>query len=333
MIAMAGGCLPSPRDERDYISTAAIAQDINVPSKKTWDVPLIRSQGTFGTCVGQGAACLKDVQETVQRDFPPGGFSPLFIYSICKERDGIPDTEGTYIRVAMQVLYELGIAAEKEFPYSLWTPGYPVPIVSSTLRWSVDDFKIASYARIPQYNLTALKQALNASPVVAGLTLHEDFYNPESGFLSTPSGAEIGGHCVLFCGYDDNLTFTYGNGVTRTGFIKLANSWGTFWGKDGYAYISYEDLYAYVFEAWSSIDLIVPNEYYRVQVGAFFIKENCQRLALQVKAAGFPIYLPPVGDDGIYRVQCGAYYDSGLAVALRDRLRAAGYDKAYVIYK
>ena len=67
-----------------------LPQDIEVPRKFMWPVPIIREQGYFGTCVGFGAAMLKNIQETAQKDYVEGGFSPLFIYSLCKQQDRLP---------------------------------------------------------------------------------------------------------------------------------------------------------------------------------------------------------------------------------------------------
>ena len=41
----------------------------------------------------------------------------------------------------------------------------------------------------------------------------------------------IGGHAVIICGYDDN-----------TNELILRNSWGTYWGDNGYFYLPYEYL-------------------------------------------------------------------------------------------
>ena len=45
-----------------------------------------------------------------------------------------------------------------------------------------------------------------------------------------PAGVEIdGGHAICLCGYDDSL-----------GAFRFKNSWGTGWGDQGYAWISYD---------------------------------------------------------------------------------------------
>ncbi len=48
-------------------------------------------------------------------------------------------------------------------------------------------------------------------------------------------------HAIAVVGYDDNKQITV-NSATLTGAFKLANSWGTDWGNDGYIWVSYDAL-------------------------------------------------------------------------------------------
>ena len=64
----------------------------------------------------------------------------------------------------------------------------------------------------------------------------------KDGDIAIPYSAEvsnIGGHQVSFVGYDDNVTCVK-NGVVLKGAFKVANSWGTTWGKDGYMWLMYD---------------------------------------------------------------------------------------------
>ena len=346
MIQFREGCVPSPKDDRDYISTAVIPKDMILPRKVSWGLPIIRDQGRFGSCVGFGTAGLKNIQENEQKDYIDGGFSPLFIYTLCKEQDGIPNQEGTYIRIGMQTLLDLGVSPEKLFPYSLLQSPLIFPKVPESVKQSAIRYNLKSYVSVPK-DITALKQALTISPIVAGVMVYENFFNPENGFIATPAGYRAGGHCILFCGYDDDMTHTYSNGKTKKGFIKFANSWGDYWGANGYGYIAYDDLtYSnFVYEMWSSVDNIVEpikpptppptpvTKYYKVQVGAFKVKANCQNFVSIVKDAGFSTYMPPIDADGLYRVQCGAFLVKANADRLKAKLIESGFKDAFIVYK
>lgn len=63
---------------------------------------------------------------------------------------------------------------------------------------------------------------------------------------------------------------------------------------------------------------------YRVQTGAFSVKENADRMLKKVKAAGFDTYMIQV--DGMYKIQVGAYSKKENADAMLAKIKAAGFD-------
>lgn len=342
------GSIPSPPDARNFISTAIIPQDIEVPRKFMWPVPIIREQGYFGTCVGFGAAMLKNIQETAQKDYVEGGFSPLFIYSLCKQQDGYPDIEGTFIQLAMDNLVKLGIATEKKFPYEqLVSPCQPPAIPDSVMK-EAEPYKLKTYAAVPIGDIAALKKALLVSPVTIGAQVRDSFMFPAyGGWVAAPHGMYHGGHCFVIQGFDDDMEHDFDGETHRKGFIRVANSWGEDWGDKGFGYISYEDLAKseFVYELWSSVDVIVappqpvdpvkpqPVKYWKVQVGAYAMKANAQNMVDKLKAAGFPTYLPPRDADGLQRVQVGAFKLKENAYNLQKTLVAAGFAGAFVVLK
>lgn len=63
---------------------------------------------------------------------------------------------------------------------------------------------------------------------------------------------------------------------------------------------------------------------YRVQTGAFSVKENADKMLAKVKAAGFDTYMVKV--DGLYKIQVGAYSVKANADAMLAKIKAAGFD-------
>lgn len=57
--------------------------------------------------------------------------------------------------------------------------------------------------------------------------------------IVSASGTDAGGHQVTIVGYDDNITAKI-NGVTIKGGFLIANSWGTGWCNNGYAWLMYD---------------------------------------------------------------------------------------------
>ena len=86
------GYLPSPPDYRDfrYGNMVPLKTD-NLPDKFLLEKTIVRDQGQWGSCVGHAAASLKISQEKLDNPQVNLDFSPLFIYSLCKQRDGIPE--------------------------------------------------------------------------------------------------------------------------------------------------------------------------------------------------------------------------------------------------
>lgn len=63
---------------------------------------------------------------------------------------------------------------------------------------------------------------------------------------------------------------------------------------------------------------------YRVQTGAFSVKDNADRMLAKVKAVGFDTYMVKV--DGLYKIQVGAYSVKANADAMLAKVKAAGFD-------
>ena len=71
------------------------------------------------------------------------------------------------------------------------------------------------------------------------------------------------------------------------------------------------------------------NVLYKVQVGAFSVKQNAENLASRLNKAGYDTYIA-LGKDMLYRVQTGAFRERTNAEDLVDRLKASGFDSFIV---
>jgi C1A family cysteine protease len=102
--------------------------------------------------------------------------------------------------------------------------------------------KIVQYWRCP--GLRAIKVSLaQGYPVIGGFSVPESIdseVTQKTGIVAYPNPSEgfVGGHAVLFVGYDD-----------ATKLLKFENSWGTSWGDKGFGYLPYK----YV-ETWLASD-------------------------------------------------------------------------------
>lgn len=261
------GVIPSPPDYRDYAYGVLVAAE-TVPARYTCENEFrypVKNQGKWGTCVGQACASVKELQEA--RNYPSREpeLSPLFVYAECKKVDGIPNQEGTYPRVAMKVLKDIGICKEKLMPYGKMNN--PLPLNTVEAMQDAKNYRIGAYARIQ--TIPELKQAIfQQGPVLAALMVMESIANVGSdGFVPAPGDVRndrfLGGHAMCVVGWDDNLS----NGK-HIGYFRVRNSWGTDWGDNGYCWVPYDyftwrdaDMGMPLWmESWSSVDVILPTK-------------------------------------------------------------------------
>ena len=71
-----------------------------------------------------------------------------------------------------------------------------------------------------------------------------------------------------------------------------------------------------------------PPVYYRVQVGAYRLRQNADNLLYELQEKGYPAFL--LHEDGLYKVQVGAYQQLSNAITMERRLRMDGYS-TYIV--
>jgi hypothetical protein len=263
------GALPSPWDPRDYRYQRLVATAVELPAEWSFRPNLSPpwNQGMLGTCVA-AATCwgCQAYDEINQGDFPAQGLSVAFLYTECKRRDGYPGA-GTYPRVAMQVLQQVGVCPEQDMPYSVLTRDtMPLPLPSQTAYQNAQRYRIQTYAALCTFDdasrdagalLAAIKTAIiREGPVLGAVVVHRSFLYPKAPdyLLPVPNDdAPLGGHAVCLTGWSD----------AKQAF-EMRNSWGTSWGDGGYAWLPYVWLtatrnYGWCFmEAWTTVDMVVP---------------------------------------------------------------------------
>jgi hypothetical protein len=240
------GLIPSPRDERDYLLTSFLPPlEGGLPEEwlwwQTWQTP-VKYQAGLGSCVSFASGGQKEVY-----DYKELGnildLSEQFLHGKCKETDGMPNVNGTYIRAAMDVLKDFGICEESYFPYEALYPPKGSP--KEGYLENAAKYKILTYASVG-ITKEALKQALYQNgPVVVGINVHDSFVaTGTDGIVQFPSGRLQGGHAILVVGYN------------KLGLV-CKNSWSTRWGKNGYCVIPWAVWEVInLGEAWSIVDLM-----------------------------------------------------------------------------
>jgi C1A family cysteine protease len=198
-------------------------------------MPVIYDQGSLGSCTANAIAGVYEYQQCHQqlRDFMP---SRLFIYYCEREMEGtINEDSGAAIRDGIISVNTKGVCNEKKCPYV---------ISNFTQKPSDKAYTNASKHKAVIYLKVAPKVASFKStidlgyPIVFGFEVPNYFMSSAvatSGIMPEYNNQPIvGGHAVVCCGYDDNMT----HGTTK-GYILVRNSWGTSWGQDGYFWMPY----------------------------------------------------------------------------------------------
>jgi C1A family cysteine protease len=248
------GVIQSPPDSRDWLYTK-LASPISLPKKHRCKITPLppRDQGSKGTCVGQAGANTNEILQYTERGTAER-LSSLYIYSMCKQVDGYPEIEGTFLRALMQVLTKYGAPPETYMPYhTSWiTPPEP----DDTFHTLARPNRVKSYAKVQTEQ--ELKQALiEQGPVPIAMMLTASFFEARNGVVpKEPSGTILGGHAMTLIGYDD-----------ESKLYEVINSWGYHPStKAGHNFIPYELLHKpsltinlpmpVLMEAYSVVDMI-----------------------------------------------------------------------------
>lgn len=233
-------------DHRDHLLGLTAPETI-VPLPPRSDLraqcPAVVDQGSIGSCVAN-ACC--SAMAFLERDGQEDTlFSRLYLYYFTRAAMGIPVSEdsGSSIRVAMQVLEERGVPFESTWPYDSPEQRFSALPPAAALEEALHHRALFFYSCTrPEGtpSLFAIKASLNQGfPVTVGFSVPENMMTAAcaaSGLVAFPRASEaiVGGHAVLRVGYDDDLVI----GGDKGAWLCL-NSWGKWWGLDGYFWLPY----------------------------------------------------------------------------------------------
>lgn len=195
----------------------------------------VEDQGHLGSCVGNAVVSALEMLQIRDGSFHTD-LSRLFIYynSRLMHQDQDKDA-GTFIRLAMGTLSSLGTCSENKWPYDV-SKVFVRPSWGSYREAYAN--KISSYYRIYGFGedrIEQIKHALQSKhPVVFGMLVDDDYSNVgRDGMVSMPkqNRGNTGGHAQLIVGFNDS---------TKRFIVR--NSWGRYWGDNGYAYVPYNYL-------------------------------------------------------------------------------------------
>jgi hypothetical protein len=190
--------------------------------------PPAYDQGKIGSCSAFALCSIFDYDTTNFKG------SQLFLYY--NERELINETNvdnGAYLSDGIYSLKYNGICDEKYWKYEI--SNIFIKPSKEAYDKAKENYLIEAYNI--KNDLSIIKKWLdNNEPIAIAISIYSNFMASKSkntGKIGMPSINDklIGGHAVIICGYDDNLRE-----------LILRNSWGTYWGDNGYFYLPYEYL-------------------------------------------------------------------------------------------
>jgi len=224
-------------DTEGRSKTTSLPQEFSRPLA----VPVF-SQGSIGSCVGASGKVV-----TTDRHYPKDNLSALWIYKEAKKHDAWKgeNYSGTSISGACKAIIGNGVCLEKFYPYVSDESAVPksgAVADASTRRFS-------KYYALPLKDADKLKRLIMQETLWTSFHVHKEFYTVsrdgfmknEAGYLSTPRS---GGHAMALVGWKT---------VEGKLFLKFQNSWGKYWGNNGFVYISHE-LYSKVSKGVFMVD-------------------------------------------------------------------------------
>lgn len=185
------GLIPSPEDRRDLLSSDFIPEIKRYPEVMPCPYDLtISNQLQEPSCVGFSLAKVKQYNELKERTFKV--FDGNWIYREAKKIDGMPNSQGTFLRSGLQVLKNTGAKTGNENP---------------------ETYKIIKYAKIDDVTPENIKKHLFVyGTVLAGFTGSNDGWRSE--VIRKPNqGESTWGHAVCLTNYERD-------------YIIGQNSWG-----------------------------------------------------------------------------------------------------------
>lgn len=229
--------------------------------------PEIGDQGGIGSCTAWATTYYQFTYEAhkLNNIITTNGntYSPSWTYNFIN----CGMDKGSYIDNAYNVLKRQGALTLSKMPYNKdaysfsWSSDTEAMTDALKTRVSVLDRITIPSTGTPitsnsDSDLIAVKALLNASKVFVVRAYMDNYfswstkksYNRPDDLVAYRASYTDSSHAITVVGYDDNVCCDVnGNGTIEAcerGAFKVANSWGTDWGNDGYVWVLYDALNA-----------------------------------------------------------------------------------------
>ena len=133
--------------------------------------------------------------------------------------------DGGLTTASFEFAQNTGLPSEECFPFTARDPEEGELCENKCAEWRDEVFKIDDWRTVTLtgFNTLAMKEALLEGPIAASMVIYADFPYYRSGVYENTTWNVKGFHAVTLVGWDD---------ANECWIAK--NSWGSFWGEDGF---------------------------------------------------------------------------------------------------
>lgn len=196
--------------------------EVDWRTKDGGKVSPVKDQGTCGSCVSFGTVGVIEAMAQIEHDILLD-LSEADLHFCSSHGESC---QGWYPSQALKSVKERGITDEAHFPYaSAFSSGAPHCKLAPDRNLHVYTFHTS---RWQIFNAYRKDNITHSGPMIACMTVYDDFFSYGSGVYHHVSGGRAGGHCILVVGYSESQ-----------GCWICKNSWGTDWGDAGFFKIAY----------------------------------------------------------------------------------------------
>lgn len=214
--------------------------------------PAVGDQGSVGQCVAW--TITRNIMGYFVNKSNGAGvdspYAPLFLYMRNVAAGGAP-SRGLNPDSVLANIQANGVDSQDD--YFQGTSNYKVAPTSAQIA-NATNYRISGWARLfsganqGANAKTVIQQALaNGLPVAIGISVYQDFMDlGEHSLYTTTSGTSLGGHMITAFGYDEDGLY-------------IRNQWGTSWGNNGDAHLSWNFVQTVVSGAYTIAGVSTPS--------------------------------------------------------------------------
>lgn len=207
----------------------------------------VEDQSTIGSCQGNA------LTENLEYCYPiaTGGlikqFSRMYSYIRSQQFSNIRGDSGSTLEGGTKAAFE-GICTEATAPYPRGYPGWSY--ITQPMKDEAVHYRLESHTEITSADHLQQYLGSGIGAIQIGVMWGNEM-NPDSyGCIRSFNGRSGGGHSVAFVGYVTDAEA--GQKSSRGWWGLLKNSWGTRWGKLGFAYVDPNAIDGMIRHQWSS---------------------------------------------------------------------------------